>query len=211
MRATQRRDQGSEQATAAPARLHGRSGGQHRGTGGQEQGAAQAPRCKWQTNEFPDIDAPCLQETSSDACNLKRKCDALAKELGTMKSEETKYLEQIAHIKSQNEHLTKVKVRQNLQVLSLKTNLEHLNTLHNSTCNKLAKITVDLEYTVQERDKNKRALTQRINLLKVREDELIKQRQETAKLAKSQETIARKYGGLEMSKQEVEQENMRLK
>jgi len=128
-----------------------------------------------------------------------------------MKSEETKYLEQIAHIKSQNERLTKVKVRQNLQILSLKTNMEHLNTLHNSTCNKLAKITVDLEYTVQERDKNKRALTQRINLLKVREDELIKQRQETAKLAKSQETIARKYGGLEMSKQEVEQENMRLK
>ncbi|KAM8705003.1 hypothetical protein ACLKA7_009458 [Drosophila subpalustris] len=152
-----------------------------------------------------------LDETSSDACNLKRKCDALAKELSTMKTEETKYLEQIAHIKSQNEHLTKVKVRQNLQILSLKTNLEHLNTLHNSTCNKLAKITVDLEYTVQERDKNKRALTQRINLLKVREDELIKQRQETAKLAKSQETIARKYGGLEMSKQKVEQENMRLK
>ncbi|XP_062123703.1 cilia- and flagella-associated protein 58 [Drosophila sulfurigaster albostrigata] len=152
-----------------------------------------------------------LDETSSDACNLKRKCDALAKELATMKSDETKYLEQIAHTKSQNEHLTKVKVRQNLQILSLKTNLEHLNTLHNSTCNKLAKITVDLEYTVGERDKNKRALTQRINLLKMREDELIKQRQDNAKLAKSQETIARKYGGLDMTKQEVEKENMRLK
>ncbi|XP_064552752.1 cilia- and flagella-associated protein 58 [Drosophila montana] len=152
-----------------------------------------------------------LDETSSDACNLKRKSDALSKELAAMKSEETKYLEQIAHIKTSNEHLTKVKVRQNLQILSLKTNMEHLNTLHNSTCNKLAKITVDLDYTVQERDKNKRALNQRINLLKVREDELIKLRQDNAKLAKSQETIARKYGGLEMSKQEVEQENMRLK
>lgn len=152
-----------------------------------------------------------MQETSNDACNLKRKSDTLSKELSVMKSEETKYLEHIAQIKASNEHLTKVKVRQNLQILSLKTNLEHLNTLHNSTCNKLAKITVDLEYTVQERDKNKRALVQKINLLKMREDELIKQRQETAKLAKSQETIARKYGGLEMSKQEVEQENMRLK
>lgn len=152
-----------------------------------------------------------MQETSSDACNLKRKNDTLSKELSVMKSEETKYLEQIAHIKASNEHLTKVKVRQNLQILSLKTNLEHLNTLHNGTCNKLAKITVDLEYTVQERDKNKRALVQKINLLKVREDELIKQRQETAKLAKSQETIARKYGGLEMSKQEVEEESLRLK
>lgn len=128
-----------------------------------------------------------------------------------MKCEEAKYLEQIAHTKANNEHLTKVKVRQNLQILSLKTNMEHLNTLHNSTCNKLAKITVDLEYTVQERDKNRRALNQRINLLKVREDELIKLRQDNAKLAKSQETIARKYGGLEMAKQEVEQENLRLK
>ncbi|EDW14497.1 cilia- and flagella-associated protein 58 [Drosophila mojavensis] len=152
-----------------------------------------------------------LDETSSDACNLKRKSDALAKELATMKCEEAKYLEQIAHTKANNEHLTKVKVRQNLQILSLKTNMEHLNTLHNSTCNKLAKITVDLEYTVQERDKNRRALNQRINLLKVREDELIKLRQDNAKLAKSQETIARKYGGLEMAKQEVEQENLRLK
>lgn len=152
-----------------------------------------------------------LKETSSDACNLKRKSDALSKDLATMKSEETKYLEQIAHIKANNEHLTKVKVRQNLQILSLKTNMEHLNTLHNSTCNKLAKITVDLEYTVQERDKYKRALNHRINLLKTREDELIKLRQENAKLAKSQEAIARKYGGLEMSKQEVEQENLRLK
>lgn len=142
---------------------------------------------------------------------MKRKSDALAKELATMKCEEAKYLEQIAHTKANNEHLTKVKVRQNLQILSLKTNMEHLNTLHNSTCNKLAKITVDLEYTVQERDKNRRALNQRINLLKVREDELIKLRQDNAKLAKSQETIARKYGGLEMAKQEVEQENLRLK
>ncbi|XP_026840072.1 cilia- and flagella-associated protein 58 [Drosophila persimilis] len=152
-----------------------------------------------------------LDETSTDACNLKRKSDALAKELATMKSDETKYQEQISHMKSANEHLTKVKVRQNLQILSLKTNLEHLNTQHNATSNKLAKLTVDLEYAVQERDKNKRALNQRINLLKVREDELIKVRQENGKLAKSQETIARKYAGLDESKREVEEENIRLK
>ncbi|XP_030369546.1 cilia- and flagella-associated protein 58 [Scaptodrosophila lebanonensis] len=152
-----------------------------------------------------------LDETSSDAYNLKRKCDALSKELSTMKSEETKYLEQIAQMKSSNEHLTKVKVRQNLQILSLKTNLEHLNTQHNATCNKLAKITIDLEYTVQERDKNKRNLNQRINLLKVREDELIKLKQENSKIAKSQETIARKYAEILESKREVDQENIRLK
>ncbi|EDV30418.2 LOW QUALITY PROTEIN: uncharacterized protein Dana_GF23279 [Drosophila ananassae] len=152
-----------------------------------------------------------LDETSSDAINLKRKSDALTKELSTMKSEESRYQEQISQMKSANEHLTKVKVRQNLQILSLKTNLEHLNTQHNATNNKLAKITVDLEYTVQERDKNKRALNQRINLLKVREDELIKVRQDNGKLAKSQETIARKYSGLDEAKREVEQENTRLK
>ncbi|KAH8356012.1 hypothetical protein KR200_007459 [Drosophila serrata] len=152
-----------------------------------------------------------LDETSSDAINLKRKVDALTKELSTMKSEESRYQEQISQMKSANEMLTKVKVRQNLQILSLKTNLEHLNTQHNATNNKLAKITVDLEYTVQERDKNKRALNQRINLLKVREDELIKVRQDNGKLAKSQETIARKYAGLDEAKREVEQENIRLK
>jgi len=128
-----------------------------------------------------------------------------------MKSEESRYQEQISQMKTANEHLTKVKVRQNLQILSLKTNLEHLNTQHNATNNKLAKITVDLEYTVQERDKNKRALNQRINLLKVREDELIKMRQDNGKLAKSQETIARKYAGLDESKREVETQNIRLK
>ncbi|XP_017036999.1 cilia- and flagella-associated protein 58 [Drosophila kikkawai] len=152
-----------------------------------------------------------LDETSSDAINLKRKVDALTKELSTMKTEESRYQEQISQMKSANEILTKVKVRQNLQILSLKTNLEHLNTQHNATNNKLAKITVDLEYTVQERDKNKRALNQRINLLKVREDELIKVRQDNSKLAKSQETIARKYAGLDEAKREVEQENIRLK
>ncbi|XP_017082888.1 cilia- and flagella-associated protein 58 [Drosophila eugracilis] len=152
-----------------------------------------------------------LDETSSDAINLKRKSDTLSKELSTMKTEESRYQEQISQMKSANEHLTKVKVRQNLQILSLKTNLEHLNTQHNATNNKLAKITVDLEYTVQERDKNKRALNQRINLLKVREDELIKVRQDNGKLAKSQETIARKYAGLDESKREVETQNIRLK
>ncbi|XP_068157412.1 cilia- and flagella-associated protein 58 [Drosophila tropicalis] len=152
-----------------------------------------------------------LDETSADACNLKRKSDSLAKELSSMKTEEARYQEQIAQMKSANEHLTKIKVRQNLQILSLKTNLEHLNTQHNATNNKLAKITVDLEYTVQERDKNKRALNQRINLLKLREDELIKVRQDNGKLAKSQETIARKYAGLDESKREVEQDNIRLR
>ncbi|XP_039490569.1 cilia- and flagella-associated protein 58 [Drosophila santomea] len=152
-----------------------------------------------------------LDETSSDACNLKRKSDALTKELSTMKTEESRYQEQISHMKAANEHLTKVKVRQNLQILSLKTNLEHLNTQHNAANNKLAKITVDLEYTVQERDKNKRALNQRINLLKVREDELIKVRQDNGKLAKSQEAIARKYAVLDEAKREVETLNIRLR
>ncbi|XP_032578912.1 cilia- and flagella-associated protein 58 [Drosophila sechellia] len=152
-----------------------------------------------------------LDETSSDACNLKRKSDALTKELSTMKTEESRYQEQISQMKSANEHLTKVKVRQNLQILSLKTNLEHLNTQHNAANNKLAKITVDLEYTVQERDKNKRALNQRINLLKVREDELIKVRQDNGKLAKSQEAIARKYAVLDEAKREVETLNIRLR
>lgn len=77
-------------------------------------------------------------------------------------------MEQIDLLKQQYEKLTKMKVRQNLQILSLKTNMEHLNTQHNATCNKLAKLTVDLEYAVQERDKNKRDLIQKLNILKVR-------------------------------------------
>lgn len=73
-------------------------------------------------------------------------------------------------MKQQYEKLTKIKVRQNLQILSLKTNMEHLNTQHNATCNKLAKLTVDLEYAIQERDKNKRDLIQKLNILKVRQE-----------------------------------------
>lgn len=84
-----------------------------------------------------------------------------------MKADELKYTEQISLLKQQYEKLTKMKVRQNLQILSLKTNMEHLNTQHNATCNKLAKVTVDLEYAAQERDKNKRDLTQKLNILKV--------------------------------------------
>lgn len=108
------------------------------------------------------------KETSTEAFNSKKRIDALTKDLSQMKTDELKYTEQIAMSKLQLEKLTKMKVRQNLQILSLKTNLEHLNTQHNVTCNKLAKITVDLEYAIQERDKNKRDLAQKTNLLKVR-------------------------------------------
>lgn len=84
-----------------------------------------------------------------------------------MKTDESKYHEQLTQAKSQNGHLIKMKVKQGLQILSLKTNIEHLNTQHNAVCNKLAKMTVDLEYTIQERDRNKRDLMQRSAMLKV--------------------------------------------
>lgn len=93
--------------------------------------------------------------------------DALEKELTQTHSEEAKAKEKILQIKVHNEQLTKMKVRQNLQILSLKTNLEHLQTQHNTISNKLAKTIVELEYAIQDRDENKRALTQRISLLKV--------------------------------------------
>lgn len=110
-----------------------------------------------------------FKETSTEAFNSKKRIDSLTKDLNQMKTDELKYTEQIAASKLQLEKLTKMKVRQNLQILSLKTNLEHLNTQHNVACNKLAKITVDLEYAIQERDKNKRDLAQKSNLLKVSE------------------------------------------
>ncbi|XP_013101754.2 cilia- and flagella-associated protein 58 [Stomoxys calcitrans] len=152
-----------------------------------------------------------LDETSTEAFNSKKRIDSLTKDLNQMKIDELKYTEQIATSKLQLEKLTKMKVRQNLQILSLKTNLEHLNTQHNSTCNKLAKITVDLEYAIQERDKNKRDLAQKANLLKLREDEIIKWRQENSKLAKLQDNASRKYCALEETRKEIEDENIRLK
>jgi len=45
----------------------------------------------------------------------------------------------------------------------------------------------------------------------VREDELIKVRQDNGKLAKSQEAIARKYAVLDEAKREVETLNIRLR
>lgn len=93
--------------------------------------------------------------------------DALEKELAQTRNEETKAKEKILQIKVHNEQLTKMKVRQNLQILSLKTNLDHLQTQHNTVSNKLAKTVVELEYATQDRDENKRALAQRISLLKV--------------------------------------------
>ncbi|XP_023292257.2 cilia- and flagella-associated protein 58 [Lucilia cuprina] len=152
-----------------------------------------------------------LDETSTEAFNSKKRIDTLTKDLNQLKCDELKYTEQISLLKQQYEKLTKMKVRQNLQILSLKTNMEHLNTQHNATCNKLAKVTVDLEYAAQERDKNKRDLTQKLNILKVREDEIIKWKQENAKLAKLQDNASRKYCTLEETRKEFEQENLRLK
>ncbi|XP_053954136.1 cilia- and flagella-associated protein 58 [Anastrepha ludens] len=151
-----------------------------------------------------------LDETSNESYNNRKRLDALEKELAQSRSEEAKAKEKIQQIKVQNEQLTKLKVRHNLQILSLKTNLEHLNTQHNTTSNKLAKTTVELEYATQERDENKRALTQRISLLKLREDDIIKLKRENAKLVKSEENTSRKYAALNDARAKAEEENARL-
>ncbi|XP_054727601.1 cilia- and flagella-associated protein 58 [Anastrepha obliqua] len=151
-----------------------------------------------------------LDETSNESYNNRKRLDALEKELAQSRSEEAKSKEKIQQIKVQNEQLTKLKVRHNLQILSLKTNLEHLNTQHNTTSNKLAKTTVELEYATQERDENKRALTQRISLLKLREDDIIKLKRENAKLVKSEENTSRKYAALNDARAKAEEENARL-
>ncbi|CAD6992534.1 unnamed protein product [Ceratitis capitata] len=152
-----------------------------------------------------------LEETSNEAYNNRKRLDTVEKELAQTRSEETKAKERILQIKVHNEQLTKMKVRQNLQILSLKTNLEHLHTQHNTTTNKLAKAVVELEYATQERDENKRALTQRISLLKMREDEIIKLKRENAKLLKSEENTTRKYAALNDARIKAEEENVRLK
>ncbi|XP_037943975.1 cilia- and flagella-associated protein 58-like [Teleopsis dalmanni] len=152
-----------------------------------------------------------LDEFSTDAYSNKKLIDQLQTDLTQTKSEVLKYTELVTTTKNQSDHLIKVKVRQNLQILSLKTNLEHLNTQHNATCNKLAKIIVDLEYMTQERDKLKRELAQRVNLLKVREDELIKLKQENARITKSQENASRKYANVEETKRSAEEISSRLK
>ncbi|XP_036323030.1 cilia- and flagella-associated protein 58 [Rhagoletis pomonella] len=152
-----------------------------------------------------------LDETSNEAYNNRKRLDLLEKELAQTRSEEAKAKEKIQQIKSHNDQLIKLKVRHNLQILSLKSNLEHLHTQHNTTSNKLAKTVVELEYAIQERDENKRALTQRISLLKTREDEIIKLKRENAKLVKSEENTARKYATLNDARSKAEEENARLK
>ncbi|XP_067630514.1 cilia- and flagella-associated protein 58 [Eurosta solidaginis] len=152
-----------------------------------------------------------LDETSNEVYNMRKRLDTLEKELAQTRAEETKVKEKIQQLKTQNEKLTKMKVRQNLQILSLKTNLDHLHTQHNVTCNKLAKITVELEYAIQERDENKRSLAQRSSLLKVREDEILKLKRENTKLIKSEENTSRKYAALNDARAKAEQENTQLK
>uniref|UniRef100_A0A1A9WYN6 Coiled-coil domain-containing protein 147 n=1 Tax=Glossina brevipalpis TaxID=37001 RepID=A0A1A9WYN6_9MUSC len=152
-----------------------------------------------------------LDETSGESYQYKKRIDALIKDLEILQNEEVKYKEQIATFRQQNEKLTKMKVRQNLQILSLKTNMEHLNTSYNGVCNKLAKITIDLEYALQEKDKHKMDLNQKTNLLKVREEEIIKCKHENTKLSKMQDNASRKYAALEEAKKEFEQQNLRLK
>uniref|UniRef100_A0A1A9ZZ70 Cilia- and flagella-associated protein 58 n=1 Tax=Glossina pallidipes TaxID=7398 RepID=A0A1A9ZZ70_GLOPL len=152
-----------------------------------------------------------LDETSGETYQHKKRIDVLTKDLELLQGEELKYREQIATFKQQNEKLTKMKVRQNLQILSLKTNMEHLNTVYNGVCNKLAKITVDYEYALQERDKYKMDLNQKKNLLKVREEEIVKCKHENSKLSKLQDNASRKHTALDKSKKEFEQQNLRLK
>lgn len=45
----------------------------------------------------------------------------------------------------------------------------------------------------------------------IREDEVIKWKQENVKLAKLQDSASRKYSSLEESRKEYEQQNLRLK
>ncbi|XP_039970986.1 cilia- and flagella-associated protein 58 [Bactrocera tryoni] len=152
-----------------------------------------------------------LDETSNESYNNRKRLDALEKELAQTRSEEAKAKEKILQIKVHNAQLTKMKVRQNLQILSLKTNLDHLQTQHNTVSNKLAKTVVELEYTTQDRDENKRALAQRISLLKIREDEIIKLKRENAKLLKTEENTTRKFVTLNDARVKAEEENVRLK
>ncbi|XP_055851683.1 cilia- and flagella-associated protein 58 [Episyrphus balteatus] len=152
-----------------------------------------------------------LDETSSDLYSCKKQLDIATKDLSTLKSEETKLIDQIQTIKLKNDHLMKHKIHQNLQILAAKTNLEHLHTQHNATTNKLAKIIVDLEYTTTERDKLKADLAQKTNLLKLREEELIKMKQENSNVCKSQDASARKFSNVLEAKKKAEEENLRMR
>ncbi|XP_055909034.1 cilia- and flagella-associated protein 58 [Eupeodes corollae] len=152
-----------------------------------------------------------LDETSSDLYSCKKQFDAATKDLSSLKSEESKLVDQIEQFKLKNEHLVKNKIHQNLQILAAKTNLEHLHTQHNATSNKLAKVIVDLEYATTERDKFKADLAQKSNLLKLREEELIKMKQENANICKSQDASARKYSCVLEAKKKAEEENLRMR
>lgn len=84
-----------------------------------------------------------------------------------MQSEVNRQRDDLATIKQQNEKLTKIKIRHHLQILSVKTNLDQLNTKYNSVIAKLAKVTIDLDYAEKEKDKFRHSFEQKTNLLKV--------------------------------------------
>lgn len=112
------------------------------------------------------------KETSTEAYQNKKRIELQVNDIEQLHSEINKQREELSTIKQQNEKLTKIKIRHHLQILSIKTNLDQMNTKYNNVIGKLAKTTIDLDYSDKEKDKYRHAFEQKNNILKVTSIEL---------------------------------------
>lgn len=130
--------------------------------------------------------------------------------MNNLRVEHNKLLEVNENQKKTNENLTRNRIKQNLQILSLRSNVLRSRSLYNGTLQKMAKLQADLENAHNETSKYKNQLQIKSSLLKLRENELAKLNIHKNNLFSSKESALRKQALALTSKSKLEDEFTQL-
>lgn len=109
-----------------------------------------------------------------------------------------------------NENLTRNRIKQNLQILSLRTNIGRSRSLYNGALQKMTKLQGDLDNAHNETSKYKNQLQIKCSLLKLRENELAKLNIHKNNLFSSKESALRKQASALSSKSKLEDDFTQL-
>lgn len=108
------------------------------------------------------------------------------------------------------EHLTRNRIKQNLQILSLRTNVGRSRSMYNGALQKMTKLQSDLDNARNETSKYKNQLQTKCSLLKLREGELTKLNIQKNNLFSSKESALRKQASALSSKSKLEDDFAQL-
>lgn len=147
---------------------------------------------------------------SSDAYKEKKRADHLEVDLNNLRVEHNKLTEFNEQQRKTNENLTRNRIKQNLQILSLRTNIGRSRSLYNGALQKMTKLQGDLDNAHNETSKYKNQLLIKCSLLKLRESELAKLNIQKNNLFSSKESALRKQASALSSKSKLEDDFAQL-